>query len=82
MKEAWLIEGMSCSSCERAIHKAVSRLKGIRSADVSLADSSLVIDYEPADVTIDEIKSAVGALGYRVTDKKPGENQREHDPVG
>lgn len=82
MKEAYLIEGMHSSSCEHVIQKEISKLHGISSVQVSLSDSSLTVDYDPGTVTIDEIKGAIENVGYKISDKKPGSDQRQHDPVG
>jgi copper chaperone CopZ len=81
MKEAYLIEGMHCSSCVKAIHNEPGKLGGIRTFHVSLADSSLEIYYD-GEVTIDQIKEAVKRAGYKLNDKYPWSARSQHDPVG
>jgi P-type Cu+ transporter len=81
-KEAYLIEGMSCSGCERAIQRVVSNLEGVAHAKADLASTSLALEYDPGRINIDSIKSAVGKLGYKIVGERPAEGQREGSDEG
>ncbi|HLT75670.1 MAG TPA: heavy-metal-associated domain-containing protein [Ohtaekwangia sp.] len=76
-KESYLIEGMSCDDCERTIKQAMETIAGVHSADADLKSSTVSIVYEPEKVTIGEIKSSIGTLGYRLRDERPVFGQRE-----
>ena len=41
MKQKFDITGMSCAACSAHVEKAVRKLEGIRSADVSLMTNSM-----------------------------------------
>ncbi len=60
------ISGMSCVSCATKIEKALSKVKGVESATVSLPMNNLVVSYSPEDIGVNEISSAVLKLGYGV----------------
>lgn len=65
-KESYLVEGMTCSGCERAIQRVVSGLEGVESAKADLSTATVSVEYNPEKVNLDEIKSAVSKIGYKV----------------
>jgi copper chaperone CopZ len=77
IKESYLVEGMSCSGCERTIQKVVTNLEGVASAKADLATSTVSIEYNPEKVTIEKIKSAVNNLGYKIVGERPPFGQKE-----
>lgn len=76
-KESYLVEGMTCSGCERAIQKVVLNLEGVHSANADLQTSTVSVEYNPEKVNIDQIKSAVGRIGYKFVGQKPPHGQKE-----
>lgn len=76
-KESYLVEGMTCAGCERAIQKVVTSLEGIHSAHADLASSTVSVEYNPEEVSVDEIKAAVGRIGYKIVGKRPPFGQKE-----
>lgn len=76
-KESYLVEGMTCSGCERAIQRVVGNLKGVTAAKADLATSTVMVEYDPGLVTVDKIKSAVNTLGYKIAGERPPSGQRE-----
>lgn len=76
-KESYLVEGMTCSGCERAIQKTVSGIAGVEFAKVDLASSTVSVNYDSSRVTIDKIKSAVNNLGYKIVGERPSLGQKE-----
>ncbi len=81
-KESYLIEGMSCADCERTIKHAMETITGVHSAEANLESSTVSIEYEPEKVTIGEIRSSIGTLGYRLRDERPPYGQREGTDEG
>ena len=59
------VTGMSCVSCAAHIKRAVQRLNGVSSVEVSLADRTMEVTYNPSVVTPQQIAATVNALGYR-----------------
>jgi mercuric ion transport protein len=76
-KEAYLVEGMTCSGCERTVSKVVSNIEGVASAKAELGSSSVLVEYDPSKVNIDKIKEAVNKVGYKFVGERPPNGQRE-----
>lgn len=76
-KEAYLVEGMTCNGCERAIQTVIKNLEGVFASKADLKTSSLFVEYNPQKVTIDQIKAAVNKLGYKIVGEPPPLGQRE-----
>lgn len=76
-KDSYLVEGMSCSGCERSIQRVISNLPGVTSAKADLKSSSISFEYEPSKVTVDDVKSAVSRIGYKIVDKAPPQGKED-----
>ena len=76
-KESYLVEGMTCSGCERTVSRVVSNIEGVQSAKADLGSSTVYVEYDPARVTIDVIRSAVNGVGYKFVGERPAHDQRE-----
>ena len=63
MKQKFDITGMSCAACSAHVEKAVRKLEGIRSADVSLMTNSMMADFDESVLSADDIIQAVKASG-------------------
>jgi copper chaperone len=59
------IKGMTCAHCVRAVFTALSGVKGVSRADVSVGRA--VIEHD-GTVTPEAIREAVSIAGYEVTD--------------
>ncbi len=67
MQEKFSVTGMTCSACSSGIERAVRRLRGVKSADVSLMGESMSVEYDEALVTVETIIQTVQGLGYGAT---------------
>jgi copper chaperone CopZ len=76
-KEAYLVEGMSCSGCERAIQRVVGSLEGVESANADAKSSTVSVVYDPGKVNIEQIRSAVNKIGYKFVGERPAYGQKE-----
>ena len=63
-KQKFNITGMSCAACSSHVEKAVRKLEGVKTADVSLMTNSMVADFDEAVLSADDIIRAVVASGY------------------
>lgn len=61
------IEGMTCGSCVISARKVLTRLDGVRSADVSYENKRAVVTYDASKVTIEQMIAAIETLGYKAT---------------
>ncbi|WP_251517329.1 MULTISPECIES: copper chaperone CopZ [Staphylococcus] len=60
------VEGMSCDHCKHAVESALTNLNGVSSADVSLEDNNVTVNYDETDVSFDNMKDAIEDQGYDV----------------
>ena len=58
------VGGMTCAACQAHVDRAVSKLDGVQSVAVNLLAGSMMVDYDPAQVTPDDICAAVDRAGY------------------
>ena len=58
------VGGMTCAACQSHVDRAVSKLDGVQSVAVNLLAGSMLVDYDPAQVTPDDICTAVDRAGY------------------
>ncbi len=58
------VGGMTCAACQAHVNRAVSKLDGVQSVAVNLLAGSMMVDYDPAQVTSDDICTAVDRAGY------------------
>ena len=66
MQKVILIEGMHCPHCSGAVTKALTKLAGVTSVDVSLEKKCAVIECEET-VTDDVLKATITDLDFEVT---------------
>ncbi|MGG1687933.1 heavy metal translocating P-type ATPase [Pseudalkalibacillus sp. NRS-1564] len=72
------IHGMTCAACSTRIEKGLNRTKGVELASVNLTTESGVVEYQPGEVTLDDILQKVKKLGYEAVIKENRENQKSH----
>ena len=73
MKQRFDIEGMTCSSCQAAVSKAVSKL-GVTEVNVNLINESMTVDYDPSKLNDEKIIKAVVDAGYNARVKGNNES--------
>ena len=58
------VGGMTCAACQAHVDRAVSKLDGVQSVAVNLLAGSMMVDYDPAQVSPNDICAAVDRAGY------------------
>jgi Cu+-exporting ATPase len=58
------VAGMTCASCAARIERKLNKLEGVE-ASVNYATDEATVAYDPDAVTVDDLVSAVAAVGYR-----------------
>jgi copper chaperone len=61
------ISGMTCGGCVRSVASVLDALEGVVKADVSLDKHSATVDFDPARVSVDQLKHAIEDAGYEVS---------------
>jgi len=64
------ITGMHCASCAAIIHKKVSGLDGVNSADVNFATEKLKLAFDPEKISLAEIDLEMQKYGYAIKEEK------------
>ena len=66
------VGGMTCAACQAHVDRAVSKLDGVQNVAVNLLAGSMLVDYDPAQVTPDDICTAVDRAGYSASPVSTG----------
>lgn len=78
-EKKFAVYGMSCSACALGVEKAVKRVKGVKTAEVSLMGKSMRVIYDETVVNDDDIIFAVKRIGYTACEygKKEEDEQKK-----
>ena len=66
MKDKYKISGMTCSACANRIEKGVSKMEGVKEANVNFATETLNVEYDDSALKPLDIENKVEKLGYKV----------------
>ena len=58
------VVGMACAACAANIEKKLSSLKGVKKAAINLPGRTALVEYEPAEISLEEMKKAINGIGY------------------
>lgn len=64
MKKTIPIIGMACSVCAANVERKLNSLDGINSATVSLAGRTALVDFNPEQITLEDMKREISNAGY------------------
>jgi Cu+-exporting ATPase len=71
LKEAsFQITGMTCAACATRIEKGISKMEGVKQANVNLALEKSSIQYDPSKLSEADVEKKIEALGYGVVKQK------------
>lgn len=73
------IDGMTCASCSQKIEKVINKLDGVQSASVNLATEKMVVDFNPSELSSNDIMEAVKNSGYSAKESLSQEAQADLD---
>lgn len=59
-----VVTGMHCSSCAKAIERALERTSGVSAAQLTFATEKLEVQHDPAVIDLRGIKEVVGKVGF------------------
>lgn len=55
---------MACSACSANVERKLNSLKGVASASVSLPSRTALIDFNPDEISLADLKAAINAIGF------------------
>lgn len=68
VEKTYLVEGMTCSACSRAVERATGKLEGVESSSVNLTTNKLQIVYDDTVVDKAMIFQKIEKAGYQPKD--------------
>lgn len=82
MKKTIPVIGMACVVCAANVENKLRGLRGVNSATVTLSTRTVLVDYDPDVITLDDMKREVSNAGYDLvveSDRNAEEiNRREY----
>lgn len=60
------IKGMTCMGCVNSVKSVLERIPGVGSADVSLEQKQVTIQYDAATTQSSQLKDAIAGAGFEV----------------
>ena len=82
MKKTIPVIGMACVVCAANVENTLRKLWGVNSATVTLSTRTVLVDYDPDVITLDDMKREVSNAGYDLvveSDRNAEEiNRREY----
>ena len=55
---------MACSACSANVERKLNSLDGVTSASVSLPSRTALIDFNPDEISLEDLKAAINAIGF------------------
>ncbi|PKP01556.1 MAG: copper-translocating P-type ATPase [Bacteroidetes bacterium HGW-Bacteroidetes-6] len=66
VKKTFPVTGLSCASCALNVENRLRTQKGIVAANVNYADSTALVEYNPSETVLSELKTAIQSIGYDI----------------
>ncbi|GIN39554.1 MULTISPECIES: heavy metal translocating P-type ATPase [Heyndrickxia] len=70
--------GMTCAACANRIEKTLNKLDGVKNATVNFALETGSVEYNPSEITIQEMSKAVEKIGYQAIPKQDKEDTLDY----
>ncbi len=61
------VAGMTCLTCELTVESSLKRLPGVASADANVAQQRVTVQYDPVQVTVEQLMAAINQTGYKAS---------------
>ncbi|NSL69963.1 heavy metal translocating P-type ATPase [Bacillus toyonensis] len=65
-KAEFTVSGMTCAACANRVEKRLNKLDGVNKATVNFALESATVEFNPDEVSVNEMKSTITKLGYKL----------------
>ena len=63
-KKTIAVLGMMCAGCSANVERRLRSMEGVASAAVNLPARTVLVEYEPKVVTLEQMKAGLAAIGY------------------
>lgn len=61
---------LACPDCAQKMGLILERQKGIHKASVSYATGKLKLQYEPEQISLEEIEKIIAKTGYKILERR------------
>ncbi|MBL7852234.1 MAG: heavy-metal-associated domain-containing protein [Cyclobacteriaceae bacterium] len=68
MKKTYTITGMTCDGCANTVKRLLSKVAGVKEANVSLAEKTAEVTHD--DVPLSALKIALRGFPYEIVDRE------------
>lgn len=65
-KEQFFVEGMTCASCAASLESYLGHQPGVKEVNVSYANKSVTIAWDPELISPEKMDTAAGEIGYHI----------------
>ncbi|MGH0431429.1 heavy metal translocating P-type ATPase [Bacillus hominis] len=65
-KAEFTVSGMTCAACANRVEKRLNKLEGVNKATVNFALESATVDFNPDEISVNDMKSTITKLGYKL----------------
>ena len=79
MEKTYEVIGMTCVICKGNVEKALNKLEGVKQAKVNLLENEVLVDFDDARISEEDMAKAVGDAGYTLVLTK--EKTINHDKI-
>ena len=66
------VKGMTCGACAVSVKGALTSIKGVKSADVSVEKELATVVYDPEKVKEQQLREAISKTGFKVEPAQGG----------
>jgi len=70
------VMGMSCATCAETIEESLAGVPGVLSADANFASDEVVVAYNPADISFEDVYDAIEEAGYDPVESDDDDRER------
>lgn len=77
IKQSFRVQGMHCANCSVLIHKILSSQKGVSLANANYSSERLIVEYDPAVISLEKIQELLKKVGYTLIVPKEGVAEEE-----
>ena len=57
---------MGCAKCKARVENALNATAGVNEARVSLENAQAIVDYDPAETSLEKMREEVEKAGYQL----------------
>lgn len=81
LRQQFPVTDMTCAACAVSVESVLGHQPGVMSAAVNFATQSVLVEYEPAKISPDDMKKALQGIGYDLIVAEPEAAKEEAEII-